>query len=89
MRAEQAGINSLVAGLVGGPALLREWEKEWRDQFGGEERDELDADELANNEAEDEDSDDEDEDEDGETGRKRRPVHRVNQESSHQVISDS
>lgn len=72
LRAEHAGLKTLVAGLVGGPALLREWEKEWRDQFGGEERDELDADELANHEAEDEDSDDEDDDEDGDTGRKRK-----------------
>ncbi|KIL57564.1 hypothetical protein M378DRAFT_27930 [Amanita muscaria Koide BX008] len=72
LRAEQTGLRALVAGLVGGPALLREWEREWKDRFGGEERDELDADELANNEAEDEDTDEDDEDEDGETGRKRK-----------------
>ncbi|KAM6492549.1 hypothetical protein JOM56_012273 [Amanita muscaria] len=63
LRAEQTG-KALVAGLVGGPALLREWEREWKERCGGEERDELDADELANNEAEAEDSDEEDEDED-------------------------
>ncbi|KAF8632891.1 hypothetical protein AX17_004737 [Amanita inopinata Kibby_2008] len=72
LRAEQAGLKTLVAGLVGGPALLREWEREWRERFGGEERDELDADELANNEADDDDSEDDEEDEEGETGRKRK-----------------
>ncbi|KIL55821.1 hypothetical protein M378DRAFT_28488 [Amanita muscaria Koide BX008] len=72
LRAEQTGLRALVGGLVGGPALLREWEREWKDRFGGEERDKLDADELANNEAEDEDSDEDDEDEDGENGRKRK-----------------
>lgn len=70
LRAEHAGLKTLVSGLVGGPALLREWEKEWKERFGGEERDELGADEMANNE--DEDSEEEDEDEDGETGRKRK-----------------
>ena len=72
LRAEQSGLRTLVSGLVGGPALLREWEKEWKERFGGEERDELGADEIANNDAEDEDSEEEDEDEDGETGRKRK-----------------
>ena len=72
LRAEQSGLRTLVSGLVGGPALLREWEKEWKERFGGDERDELGADEIANNDAEDEDSEEEDEDEDGETGRKRK-----------------
>ncbi|KAF8626697.1 hypothetical protein AX15_004733 [Amanita polypyramis BW_CC] len=72
LKAEQAGLKTLISGLVGGTALLREWEKEWKERFGGEERDELDADELANNEVEDEDSDEDDEDEEGETGRKRK-----------------
>ncbi|KAF8341905.1 hypothetical protein F5887DRAFT_1076283 [Amanita rubescens] len=72
LRAEHAGLKTLISGLVGGPALLREWEREWKERFGGEEKDELGADEIANNDAEDEDSDDEDEDEEGETGRKRK-----------------
>ena len=72
LRAEHAGLKTLVSGLVGGPALLREWEREWKERFGGEERDELGADEIANNDAEDEDSDEEDDDEEGESGRKRK-----------------
>jgi hypothetical protein len=33
-------LRSLISGLVGGPALLREWEREWVSRFGGSERDE-------------------------------------------------
>lgn len=48
--------RTLVSGLVGGPALLREWEEDWKERFEGEERDELRADEIANNDAKDEGS---------------------------------
>ena len=41
LKREQDGLKSLIAGLVGGPALLKEWEREWRERFGGEEKDEL------------------------------------------------
>ena len=41
LKREQDGLKSLVGGLVGGPALLKEWEREWREKFGGEEKDEL------------------------------------------------
>ena len=69
LRAEQAGLKSLIGGLVGGPALVEEWEREWKMKFGGEEQDEV--------EGEDEDGDDEDsEDEEGEeeelSGKKRK-----------------
>ena len=40
LKREQAGLRSLISGLVGGPALLREWEREWVFRFGGPERDE-------------------------------------------------
>jgi hypothetical protein len=40
LKREQAGLRSLISGLVGGPALLREWEREWLSRFGGPERDE-------------------------------------------------
>ena len=30
LKAEKAGLKTLVAGLVGGLALLKEWEREWR-----------------------------------------------------------
>ncbi|KAF8191166.1 hypothetical protein BJ912DRAFT_1041728 [Pholiota molesta] len=70
LKAEQAGLKTLISGLVGGPALVREWEKEWRANFGGEERDEVEGDEE---DAEDDDSDEEDgEDGDEEGGRKRK-----------------
>jgi hypothetical protein len=41
LKREQNGLKSLLCGLVGGPALLKEWEREWREKFGGEERDEV------------------------------------------------
>ncbi|KAF8645825.1 hypothetical protein AX16_007548 [Volvariella volvacea WC 439] len=70
LKAEQSGLKSLISGLVGGPALLREWEREWRERFGGEEKDEVEGE---NGDADDEDSDDEDEDEDGDAvGKKRK-----------------
>jgi len=70
LKAEQAGLKTLVSGLVGGPALVREWEKEWRAKFGGEEKDEVEGDEE---DGDDDDSDDEDgEDGDEEAGKKRK-----------------
>ncbi|KAG6823018.1 hypothetical protein H0H93_004380, partial [Arthromyces matolae] len=69
LKAEQAGLKSLITGLVGGPALLREWEREWKALFGGEEKDEVDGDDA---DADDDDSDDDmDDDEDGSRKRKR------------------
>ena len=44
LKREQAGLRSLILGLVGGPALLREWEREWLSRFGGPERDEATSD---------------------------------------------
>ena len=46
LKREQDGLKSLISGLVGGPALLREWDREWKDKFGGEEKDEIEVDEL-------------------------------------------
>ncbi|KAJ3508517.1 hypothetical protein NLJ89_g5707 [Agrocybe chaxingu] len=72
LKAEQAGLKTLVSGLVGGPALVREWERQWRERFGGEERDEVEG-EMGGegaDDGDDEDSDDEDDDE--ETGKKRK-----------------
>ncbi|TFK75502.1 hypothetical protein BDN72DRAFT_954701 [Pluteus cervinus] len=68
LKGEQAGLKSLISGLVGGPALLREWEREWRERFGGEEKDEVEAE--AGMDGDDSD-DDEDEDEEG-VGKKRK-----------------
>jgi len=69
LKAEQAGLKSLVSGLVGGAALVREWEKEWRTKFGGEEKDEVEGEDE---EGDDEDSEDEDGEDDDEVGKKRK-----------------
>jgi hypothetical protein len=55
---EQVGLRSLISGLVGGPALLREWEREWVSRFGGPERDEATSDVSDDEGADDGESDD-------------------------------
>ena len=67
LRAEQAGLKSLIGGLVGGPALVEEWEREWKIKFGGEEQDEVEGEE----DGDDEDSEDDDGEEE-ELGKKRK-----------------
>jgi hypothetical protein len=57
---EQAGLRSLISGLVGGPALLREWEREWVSRFGGPERDEATSDVSDDEGADDGESDEDD-----------------------------
>jgi len=73
LKAELAGVKVLVEGLVGGPVLIREWEKQWRARFGGEEKDEVEEDdeEAEGEDEESEDEDGEDGDEEG-AGRKRK-----------------
>src|SRR5260221_487082 len=73
LKAELAGVKVLVEGLVGGPVLIRGWEKQWRARVGGEERDEIEEDyeEGEDEEDESEDEDGEDGDEEG-AGRKRK-----------------
>jgi hypothetical protein len=66
LRAEQAGLKTLIGGLVGGPALVEEWEREWKIKFGGEEQDEVEGE---CEDGDDEDSEDEDEEE---LGKKRK-----------------
>lgn len=70
LKAEQAGLKTLVSGLVGGPALVKEWEKEWKAKFGGEEKDEVEGEdeEVDDEESEDDDGDDGDD----EPGKKRK-----------------
>jgi len=68
LRAEQAGLKSLIGGLVGGPALVEEWEREWKIKFGGEEQDEVEGE---CDDGDDEDSEEE-EGEDEELGKKRK-----------------
>jgi len=71
LRAEQDGLKALICGLVGGPALLKEWEREWRERFGGEERDEAPLDSAEGDDEGDDDDDDDDDDDEGE-GKKRK-----------------
>jgi hypothetical protein len=60
LKREQAGLRSLISGLVGGPALLREWEREWVSRFGGPERDEATSDISEDDGADDGESDQDD-----------------------------
>ncbi|KAF9566552.1 hypothetical protein CPC08DRAFT_682424 [Agrocybe pediades] len=69
LKAEQAGLKMLINGLVGGPALVREWEKEWRAKFGGEEKDEVEGEDE---EGDEDDSEDDEGDDGDEEGRKRK-----------------
>lgn len=84
LKAELAGVKALVQGLVGGPALIREWENQWRARFGGEEKDEVEGeDEEGEGEGEDDESEDDDGEEgDEEGGRKRKRAKVLNPPSS-------
>ncbi|TFK49355.1 hypothetical protein OE88DRAFT_1662871 [Heliocybe sulcata] len=66
LKREQDGLRCLIFGLVGGPALLKEWEREWRQKFGGEEKDEIEGDEE-----ESDDDDNSEEEEDGGRAKKK------------------
>ncbi|KAF8503928.1 hypothetical protein JB92DRAFT_3098742 [Gautieria morchelliformis] len=75
LKREAKGLRTLLSGLVGGPELLREWEKEWRERFGGEEADEVgeDAEDNEDGDADGDDGDDaEDGDSDDEDGRAKK-----------------
>ncbi|KAK0204097.1 hypothetical protein DFS33DRAFT_859757 [Desarmillaria ectypa] len=61
LKREQDGLKALISGLVGGSALLHTWEKEWKEKFGGEEKDEVDALDIDVPESDDEDNDEEEE----------------------------
>ncbi|KAG8906736.1 hypothetical protein FRB99_006227 [Tulasnella sp. 403] len=41
LRHEAAGLRMLINSLVGGPSLLKEFDKSWKRQYGGEEMDEM------------------------------------------------
>ncbi|KAI0319445.1 hypothetical protein OF83DRAFT_1170214 [Amylostereum chailletii] len=71
LKREQDGLRSLIGGLIGGPALLREWEAAWTARFGGPECDELDYEAAGE---EDDEDDDEDDEEDDSRARKRAKV---------------
>lgn len=57
LRRDYDGLRALIHGLVGGPELLHQWERAWKEQNGGEELDyasDGDADEEDGSEDEDE-----------------------------------
>jgi hypothetical protein len=64
LRHEQSGLKALISGLVGGNALLKEWEREWKERFGGEEKDEIPLEQISSMRT----ADDDDEDDDGSDG---------------------
>ena len=69
LKREQEGLKSLLSGLVGGPLLLQEWEREWRERFGGPETDEVEG-ELDDADDDEEEGDEDGEDDDAEEGAK-------------------
>ncbi|KAI0341355.1 hypothetical protein BDW22DRAFT_1358860 [Trametopsis cervina] len=86
LKREQDGLRSLVSGLVGGPALLREWEREWKDKFGGDETDEIELGDAAGG-SDDEDGDGDDSDgEEGEEGRARKKAKVVKAPKKEKVV---
>ncbi|KAI9062224.1 hypothetical protein FKP32DRAFT_1653359 [Trametes sanguinea] len=74
LKREQDGLKSLIGGLVGGPALLKEWEREWRERFGGEEKDEIEDDDNAGSDDDEGDGDDSDGEDDEGRARKKAKV---------------
>ncbi|KIK70210.1 hypothetical protein GYMLUDRAFT_213391 [Collybiopsis luxurians FD-317 M1] len=72
LKREQDGLKSLIKGLVGGPALLQEWEREWREKFGGEEKDEVEGEEIDDGGSDDEGGGSGDDDDVDDESRKRK-----------------
>lgn len=73
MKREQAGLKSLIGGLVNGSALLQAWESQWHDSFGGEEMDEIDE-EMGSDEEEGDGEGDDDDEDSGRAKKKARTV---------------
>lgn len=68
LRAEQTGLKTLIGSLVGGSALVKEWEREWKAKYGGEEQDEVEEEEGDEEDSEEEEGEEGEED----SGRKRK-----------------
>ena len=71
LKREQAGLKSLISGLVNGPALLEAWETQWREVFGGEEKDEVEDEPGSDDEDGEVEGEGEDDEEDSGRARKR------------------
>lgn len=85
MKREQAGLKSLISGVVNGLALLEAWETQWKEMFGGEEKDEVE-DEPGSDE-EDGDVEGEGEDDEEDPGRARKKARTVKTVKSTKVPS--
>ena len=85
LKREQAGLKSLISGVSNGPALLETWEIQWREMFGGEERDEVE-DEPGSDE-EDCEVEGEGEDDEEDQGRVRKKARTVKTVKSTKVPS--
>ena len=71
LKREQAGLKSLISGLVNGPALLEAWETQWVEMFGGEEKDEVEDEPGSDEEDVEVDGEAEDDEEDSGRAKKR------------------
>ena len=71
LKREQAGLKSLLSGLVNGPALLEAWETQWRETFGGEEKDEVEDEPGSDEEDGEVEAEGEDDEEDPGRARKK------------------
>ena len=71
LKREQAGLKSLVSGLGNGSALLEAWETQWREMFGGEEKDEVEDEPGSDEEDVDVDGEAEEDEEDSVRAKKR------------------
>lgn len=86
LKREQNGLKLLIAGLVGGPALLKEWEHEWKEKFGGEEKDEIEGEE-AEPMSDDDDGDEEgDGDDDGRAKKKAKVIKAPKKETAKKPV---
>jgi len=78
LKREQAGLKSLISGIVNGPPLLEAWETQWREMFGGEEKDEVEDEPGSDEEdGEVEGEGEEDEEDPGRARKKARTVKTV------------
>jgi hypothetical protein len=75
LKREQAGLKSLVSGLLNGPVLLEAWETQWREMFGGEEKDEVE--DVPGSDEEDGEVEGEGEDDEEDSGRAKKKARTV------------
>lgn len=75
LKREQAGLKSLISGVLNGPALLEAWETQWKEMFGGEEKDEVE--DVPGSDEEDGEVEGEGEDDEEDSGRTKKKARTV------------